>query len=357
LKLGTAYETLKDESKRRAYDLIYPSIQAARPSPQATQTPRRPPASTWHSEVHSEAAQIVALQKSKQERGARWQIKKAPFDSSIFELQRERRRLEQEIKSLDSIVAAEAAEVAWKKSWTSWLLSPLYRELKESEEEKARKDRERQERRIERDMKERRLALKRAVLKKEEGLLGRAKEAVDAADLVDDGKIRAIQERIWARERLERLERERVEREMFAKILKQQQREREAAERWAEERAAEQERREEQARELQRIVDDAAQRRRDLHGFFFAAEGSARRASPSSCRHDGWWPKEQGRSACPKCSEIWTYLLRCPACNMKACPRCQGEIRPRRARYTARTYRGAPPVVRPSSPGSYWDDY
>lgn len=36
---------------------------------------------------------------------------------------------------------------------------------------------------------------------------------MDAADLVDNGKIRVIQDRIWARETLEKQERERAERE------------------------------------------------------------------------------------------------------------------------------------------------
>ena len=233
MKLGRAYNTLKDESKRRAYDFIYPSITRSRPSPQTTQTPRPPPASTPRTDALSEAAQIAALQKSKQERSARWWTKKNAFDSSIFELQRDIRRLEQEIKNLDSIVAAEAAEEAQKNSWGNWLLSPIYKKAEDSEEEKARKDRERQERKIEKDMKERRLGLKKADLKKEESLLRKAKEVVDAADLVENEKIRVIQDRIRARETWARQERERVERERIARSWKQQQEQREKREREA----------------------------------------------------------------------------------------------------------------------------
>ncbi|KAH9208348.1 DnaJ domain-containing protein, partial [Leptodontidium sp. 2 PMI_412] len=342
--LGRAYSTLKDESKRRDYDLIYPSITRSRPSPQTTQTPRPPPASTPQSEALSEAAQIAALQKSKQERGARWWTKRNAFNSSILELQRNIRRLEQEIKNLDSIIAAEAAREAQKNSWGNWLLSPIYKKAEDSEEEKARKDRERQERKIEKDMKERRLWLKKADLKEEESLLRKAKEEVDAADLVEDGKIRVIQDRIRARETWERQERERVERERIAKSWKQQQeqrekREREAAEAFrkqqAEERAAAQERQEEHARKWQKILADEAQKRREQDAHFnrpeylFTAEGSTRQASTSTCQHNGWWSKVQGRTACPECNDIWTYLLQCPGCSMKACPKCQGAIRRR----------------------------
>jgi hypothetical protein len=330
LKLGKAYETLKDESKRRAYDLIYPSITRSHPSHQTTQTPRPHPASAPQSGALSHAAQIAALQKLKQERGARWRIKKNAFESSIVEQQRDTRRLEQEIKNLDSILAAEAAEEAQKRSWGTWLLSPIYKKREDSEEEKARKDRGRQERRIEKDMKERRLGLKKADLRKEESLLRKAKEAVDAADLVDNEKIREIQDMIWAIENWERQKRERAEKERAARIWKQQQeqwqkREREAAERveklQVEERAAEQKRQEERAQKRQEIFNDEQQ------------------ASRTLCGHDGWWPKVQGRTACPECHDTWNYLLQCPGCRMKACPKCQYTIR-------HRWNRRAPPRMR-----------
>lgn len=355
---------MKDESKRQAYDLIYPSFTRRRPSPQNTQTPRPPPASTPQPEALNEAAHIAALQKSKQERGARWRIKKNAFDSSIFELQRGIRQLEQEIKNLDSIFAAEAAIEAQKNSWRTWLLSPISKKAEDTEEEKARKDRERQERRIEKDMKERRLVLKKADLKREENLSRKAKEEIDAADLGDDGKIRVIQARIWARETRERQEREKVERERKAKFWKQQQEQREKWEReaaealrkqQAEKRAAEQKRQEEETRKWQNIINNETRKYREQYAHLNLPEGSTRQAYTLTCRHDGWWPKVQGRTACPECDEIWTYLLQCPGCKMKACPRCQAAIRPRIPRNAARTNRRAPSQVRTPSPDFNYD--
>ena len=129
------------------------------------------------------------MQKSKQERSARWRTKKNAFGSSIFELQRGVRRLEQEIEIINSILAAEAATEAQRNTWATWLLSPIYKKAEDSEEEKARKDRERQKRRIEKDMKERRLELKTADLKTEEDRFRKTKEEIDAADLSDAGKV------------------------------------------------------------------------------------------------------------------------------------------------------------------------
>jgi hypothetical protein len=369
LKLGRAYETLKDESKRRAYDLSNPSVKRGGHSPQKpTQTSRPPPASTPQSDVPSELAQIAALEKSKRERDARWRAKKNEFDSSIFEPQRDIRKLEQAIKNLNSIAAAEAAEETQKKSWGTWLLSPLYKKAEDSEEEKARKDRERQERSMEKNIKERRLESMKGKLREKEQLLRKAKEEIDAADMVDDRKIRVIQDRIQARKERERHERERVERERMEKIMKEQQEQREKQKReaaealrkqqakeraaqekreealrkqQAEQRAAQQKQQQEQARAWQKIIDDAARTR---------SEYSSYRTSESNCGHHGWWPKVEGHALCPRCSEKWSYLLQCPGCKMHACPRCQYDIRPR-------GHRRAPPRARTPSPVFFHDDY
>lgn len=99
---------------------------------------------------------------------------------------------------------------------------PIYKKLEDSEEEKARKDRGRQERRIEKDIKERRLELKKADVQKEKGLFKRAREDVEAADLCDDRKIEEIQTRIYHQKNRERQEREKMEREKREKIQRQE---------------------------------------------------------------------------------------------------------------------------------------
>ncbi|KAB8304572.1 hypothetical protein EYC80_003951 [Monilinia laxa] len=379
--LGRAYETLKDEGKRRAYDVIYPSITRSRPSPEATKPPR-----SQKSEAHSEATQIAALQKSKQERRTRWETTKNTFDFSIIKLQVDIGRLEQEIKKLDHIASAEAAKKAQENSWGAWFFSPIYKKVEETEEEKERKDRERQERRIEKDMKERRFELKRADLKNKEGLLRKAKEDVDAANLADDRKITDLQHTIWLREIRERQEKERREMERMAR--EKQERERLERERWAREwqewekaekeridkiRKEQQQQREKREREAaearkkqdelekiwQKQMDEEAKRRQERYSIpdhFFTSEERTHQASTSTCCHDGWWTKVQGRTACPKCDEVWTYLLQCPGCEMKACPRCQSVIRPRMAHRPAKTNRRPPPKA--STPGPcHWSNY
>ncbi|KFY05678.1 hypothetical protein V491_09062 [Pseudogymnoascus sp. VKM F-3775] len=301
-----AYETLEDEIKRKEYDRIYPTINRTRPSPQGTQTPRPPPPSSSQPGALSEAAQIAALEKSKAERNSRWMTQKSVFDSSIFEIQRVLRRLEQQIKDLDSIAAAEAEVEARKNSWGTWLLSPIYKTVEDTEEEKARKDRGRQERKLEKDMKERWLEANRVDLKKQEDQLRIAKEQMDAANLADTIKITAIRDRISlretrAREERERVEREkqRVERERIERIRKQEREQREKKQREeaeklraqrAEQRAAAQRRQEEEDRKWQKKLDDDA-KHWERYARSFATGASTGNTSVSTCSHDGWWDK------------------------------------------------------------------
>ena len=188
-KLERVYETLRNEIKRQVYDLIYLFVTRRRFSSQTAQTSRSSSTSTLQSEALNEAAQIAALQKFKQERDVRWRIKKKIFDSSIFELQRGIRQLEQEIKNLDSIFDAETTIEAQKNIWRTWLLSSIFKKTEDSEKKKTRKDRERQKRRIEKDMKKRRLGFKKTKLKREEDLSDKTKKKIDVANLSDENKI------------------------------------------------------------------------------------------------------------------------------------------------------------------------
>jgi DnaJ-class molecular chaperone len=107
LKLAEAYETLKDENTRRLYDLAYPSIKKENNYAQNTGTPRSTDTSNQKTDCFNEAEQIAVLQRSKEQRSARWRTMKNTFDSTIFDLQREIRRLEQDVRNLEDISAAE----------------------------------------------------------------------------------------------------------------------------------------------------------------------------------------------------------------------------------------------------------
>ncbi|TKA79239.1 hypothetical protein B0A55_06270 [Friedmanniomyces simplex] len=141
------------------------------------------------------------------------------------------------MKNLASTAAAEAAVKARKNSWGTWFLSPLYKQVDESEDENRTRD----------------------------------------------------------REAGERLEKEKVEEERLARIWKQQQeqREKQAQEarevlrkQQAEPRAAEFARQEENRRLQKVFVDEMERRQRNnVHSSF--DHGTTRQAYASACSHDG----------------------------------------------------------------------
>lgn len=231
------------------------------------------------------------------------------LEATISKRQKDIRSLELEIRNLSSIQAAEKAAEAQKNSWTTWLLSPIYKQREESEDERVRKDIQRQERRIEKDMKERRLHAKVTILKTEEEQLQMAAERFRAADLNDSRMIQGIHARARARAERRRQEKLKAEDERVQKVLREQ---RELRQR----KAAESARKYQADLEAQRKLDEESRRRQPV-------------SSRGACTHAFWWNKVQGRRACPECRENWSYLLQCPGCALNACPRCQAALRPR----------------------------
>lgn len=166
----------------------------------------------------SEAAEIASLQKSKEDRYARWRICKVAFESKISKLRKSIEKMEQEIESLKSIAAAEAAVEAWNRGWTMWLLSPWYRKLELSEDDKACEDRARQERKMQKNVKERFLDVKRTALEQEERSFDKAKRDVELANSEDEGRIRMLAAARFARSMNEAIAIARAERmEMLRK--------------------------------------------------------------------------------------------------------------------------------------------
>lgn len=278
--------------------------------------------------------QVQNLRDRKAERATKWEADRKTREATIFELHRVIRRLEVELRILKEIAVAEAAEEAKKNSWVTWIWSPLYKPIQESEAELERKDRARQERLVEKGLKERRLAAEQATLKKnEESLATRSKE-IAAADREDDAGIAGLCRLINLKQARERSARESAARQREAELRKQQQ---EEADRRAREAAkAHQERMAKMERERR---EREGQRRRTQNGSRWYSDDydyygrDERGGTSSSCDHGGWWPKVQGRANCPVCYEQWTYLLSCPGCQRLACPRCQSDLKPRRRRF------------------------
>jgi hypothetical protein len=379
LKIGAAYETLKDESKRRQYDLSQPKLKSksATSPPKNTQaytSPPKPTSSDYDNESQAAAA-ITAVQQSKYERASRWWKRQTEYDNEISELRKEGQKLRDAVRRFEEITKAENAEKAAENSWTTWLLSPVYKRPVVTEEEKEQKARDRLQRVHAKSFKERDLKKIEEKLKEKEAIHARLRQEFDNANRKDDeakamieGRIRSIRAREMLekmriereeqeRVRREQLEKERVEQEKWDRLWREQ-REKERVEQekrdriWREQREkkereaakAEQERlkkmleqaekraAEAAARDKQEILNRAGRRATrtgkvvDTEPFYSSA--STFDAAVGNCIHDGWWTKVEGRRACSRCSTTYGYLLECPGCQMKTCASCQQELRP-----------------------------
>lgn len=177
-----------------------------------------------------------------------------------------------------------------------------------------------------------------------------AEKAFNAANLGDEQTIAAIAARGRNREMRERLEREKVERERLAKAREWEQMQREEKAEKARKAFGEQQARA-QAAELARDEVYRRMERSRMNGIYFGFDnGGTRQDYPLACDHGGWWDKVQRRTACPRCCDMWNYLLQCPGCEKRACPKCQSELRPKFHRNTARTSRRGVPRPRFSRP-------
>jgi hypothetical protein len=362
LKIGAAYETLKDESKRREYDRSQPKLRSksATSPPKNTQgyTSSPKPASSDYNDESQAAAALAAIQKSKYERASRWWKKQTEFDNDIGELKREGQKLRDAIRHFEEITKADDAENAAENSWTTWLLSPVYKRPVVTEEEKEQKARDRLQRVHAKSFKERDLKKIEEKLKEKEAVYALFRQEFDNANRKDDAAKATIEERIRsmrARELLEKMKIEREERERVRREQLEKQRvEQEKRDRlWREQREkqereaakAEQERLKQILEQAKKKAAETAARKKkeelmnragrrvtrsaqevDIETFHSSA--STFNAAGGSCLHDGWWTKVEGRRACSRCSITYGYLLECPGCQMKACASCQKDLRP-----------------------------
>lgn len=386
-QLNEAYETLKDDEKRRTYNAIYSSIKKIKQETAASQNSQHDHStSSSVGETQSHKAAIKTLQRNKTERTERWSKTRKIYNDAIFELNRDIRNIQSAFSSLEDVEKAILKEEADKKSWTTWLISPLYSKRVDTQEEKEQKERERIERLHTKHFKQRKLQAKQSELKGYEDLQREKLRELEIANRKDEMSISALQELIRAQQIREQREKERLEREAQEKTWrewraeqvkdqarqKEERRRQETKAREAQAKRAkelEDERRRQQMRE-QLARDNEIKRYEEVvkrealyakKAAEFAESRRRARADQSTrvanCSHDGWWNKVIVHSACDTCSTSgFGYLLECPTCHMKACASCQSILLPplKRGR-RGKTQRHIPRTPSPPSDYEYYD--
>ena len=350
-KLQNAYDTISDPTKRRAYDLRWPGIrdtlrtqqESEKRNAEAAQAEKKRATEARAKKQEEDNARQARLQNLEQ---SRWR-----HDSDIFELSRAIKKLAADLKRLQDLDDDDVRKEKERSGWWQYLASPIYgAPAKETDEQQQERETKHLHRQASKRIKGSELTEKEARLRKLQDALRdvngkiavekkkaedekrRVEEAARARKLrmEQEARERAMREAREARESwLAQAQKERAER--AAREAREAQAMREAQERVRV--AAETRRREaeERAEAVQR-AEEAAAAQRARKARENARDGwSGLAAKRSTCRHEGWWPKVEGKQLCSKCHAFQNrFALQCPGCSMVACAGCQKVLRSER---------------------------
>ena len=347
-KLQNAYDTISDPTKRRAYDLRWPGIRDTLRTQQESEK-RRAEAAQAENKRATEAR--AKKQEEDNARQARlWDLEQSRWrhDSDIFELSRAIKKLVADLKRLQDLDDEDIRKEKERDSWWAYLASPIYgAPAKETDEEKQERETKHLHRQASKRIKGSELADKEARLRKLQDALRDVNGKIAMEKEKAEDEKRKVEEEARARKmKFEQEARERAMREARESWMAQAKKERaeraarEAREaqamREAQERArvaAEARRREAEERaEAVRRAEEAAAAQKARKAREKARDGwSGLAAKRSTCRHEGWWPKVEGRQLCSKCHAFQNrFALQCPGCSMVACAGCQKVLRSER---------------------------
>ena len=366
-KLQNAYDTIGDPSKRRIYDLRWPSIRDGLRARQESEKRQADAAQAEEKRAAEARAKRQQEDRAREERLRNLEQNRWKYDGDIFELSRVIRKLVADLKRLKEQDDEDARKEKERNGWWAYLRSPIYGQVKETDEQKQERDNKRHQRNAVKRIKESDLAEKEARLRN----LQDALRGVDSRIAVEKRKVADEKRRVEEEERARKLKVEqeardrarREERERMAKWQREQdelaaKRAREARERMAKwqkeqaEQAAKKAREAQAAREAweaqarEQAAAAAEERRRDVERLQKelktraeairrteeaakeAKKAPKHRSGRSTCRHAGWWPKVEGRQLCGECDTFQNrFLLQCPGCQMVACASCQKNLR------------------------------
>ncbi len=261
MQLQAAYETISDPEKRRVYDIRWPGI---RDNSRAQQEANNRQAEAAEAEKKRAAEERAKKQKedgARQERLRPLELSKSRYDGDIFELGRVIRKLNADLRRLQEQDDEDAKKERELKSWWTYVTSPIYGKLTETDAEKQKRATERLHRLASK-------SIKGSELREKLAKLGRLEDALrDVSDKIAAEKRKADDEaRLRTQERKRRMEEEaneRVQQELrdhWARFQREQEARQRAEEEIRDQRAKWQKEQAERAAEAARQADEARER-------------------------------------------------------------------------------------------------
>ena len=366
LKLLEAYETLSDPSTRYRYDRLWPGIKNRRNAQREARKGQEQAAEAPPKRAAEEALHRQRQQKASQDRLQILEQSRSQRDSSIFEINREIRRLRAELKRLQDKDDEERKKQREKSSWWAYLTSPIYGKTAETDKEKLQREAERLQRLASTSIKTNELKCKEATLKALETDLKiinlriatekkRYEEEARAQESIRKEQLR--QEQLMQ----ERLRQEQLRKERLRQEQLRQEQLRKEKEAWT---------KEQEQREREREVEVAAALHKKRQEEAARATGRARAANEArdcrkaapearptpfrgTCRHKAFWAKLEGSRSCSKCHGLQRHFtFQCLGCKVIACASCRQILKGE----TAKKKTGNASQHYGYSPGTYADD-
>ncbi len=343
LKLQNAYDTISDPEKRRVYDVRWASIRDSLRAQQESERRQAEAAETERKRATEERAKNQREEAARQERLRPLELLKFKYDSDIFEINRVVRKLNRDLKRLQDQDDGDLRKERERNSWWAYLASPIYGKLKDTDEQKQKRETERLHRHASKSIKVSELHTKEAKLQGLQDALKGVNSQIAAEKMRAEDEVRA-----QARERVLRMQQEagsRAQQEIreqwaknqkdFAERVAKQAREAQAAREAREAREAQERMRQaaaaQQRKRVMRAAEEAAQRARNDRSKSTTPSYSSFRSSgstKSTCRHDKFWPRVEGRHCCSNCHTVQRrFAFQCPRCSIIACANCRQALR------------------------------
>ncbi len=363
IELQNAYDTIRDPDKRRAYDIRWMGIRDHLQAQRESDKCQAEAAETARKRATEGRAKKQKEDDARQERLRSLEMFKSRYDSDIFELNRVVRKLTADFKRLQDQDDEDLRKERKRNSWWTYLSSPIYGKVNETDEQKQKRETERLHRLASKSIKRSELQGKEAKLQTLQDALQNVNSKIAAEKKkAEDEALAQARER---RRKMDQEAREQAQREMRERTAKAQ---KEQAERTA--KAARDAQAARAAQEAQeRVWKAAAEERRSMEAEKRAEamraaaeairtgrqtrEGWSKPAPPShsssgatgstksTCRHDRFWPKVEGMHRCSSCHDIQRrFAFQCPGCRMIACASCRQALRgeQRKSRGAGRRY-------------------
>lgn len=219
MKLQNAYETIRDPTKRREYDLRWSGIRDSLRAKQESDWRQAEAAQAEKKRATEARAKEQKEDIARQERLRRLEQFRWKYDDEIFELSRAIRKLVADLKRLQDQDVENSRKERERNGWWAYLASPILGKEKETDEQKQAREKTRLHRLASNSIKGNELKEKEARLQRLQDALQNVNDKIAAEKKKAEDEKRKVEDEARARRlRMEQEARDRAMHEIMRKF-------------------------------------------------------------------------------------------------------------------------------------------